>query len=71
MLEKYSTLEWPSEPVPGEANVILPGSVLASARKSAMFLAGNLPVTASTLGTVATLLTGTKSLIGSYLRRLP
>ncbi|MCY1221688.1 hypothetical protein D9M72_337550 [compost metagenome] len=64
---KFSMLTWPSDPAPGEAKLYLPGLALASAMNSCMVLAGTLGCTANTLGIATTLVTGAKSLIGSYL----
>ena len=63
---KFSMLAWPSEPVPGEAKVYLPGLALASATNSCMVLAGTLGCTTKTLGTLITLVMGAKSFTASY-----
>ncbi|MNV82613.1 hypothetical protein D3C71_1763580 [compost metagenome] len=62
---KFSMFAWPSEPLPGEAKVYLPGSALASAMNSFMVLAGTLLWITNTLGTDITLVIGAKSLIAS------
>ncbi|CFO75785.1 Uncharacterised protein [Bordetella pertussis] len=48
----------------------LPGFFLSSSRKPLKSLAGNLGLTATTLAVLAKLVTGWKSLIGSYGRSL-
>ena len=63
---KFSMLAWPSEPVPGEAKVYLPGWALARAMNSFMVLAGTLGWTTNTLGTLITLVMGVKSFLASY-----
>lgn len=62
---KFSILAWPSEPVPGEAKLYLPGLALARAMNSFMVLAGTLALITNTLGTDITLVMGAKSLTGS------
>ncbi len=52
--------------MPGVPNVSAPGFVLASAISSAVVLAGTPGWTTSTLGVVASRITGAKSLTMSY-----
>src|SRR6266581_7419861 len=60
-----SPLRWGVDPVAGWAKLYLPGLAFTSAISSRTVLAGTSGLTISTLGEVATNVTGAKSLIGS------
>lgn len=63
--EKNSIKMWPADPMPGLANVNIPGFALAAATKSSRLFSGELAGTTVMLGTVTMLVMGAKSLIGS------
>src|SRR6516225_11618737 len=61
-----SPTRWGGVPVPGEAKLYLPGFALMRATSSLTVFAGNVGLTVSTAGADTAMVTGSKSLVGSY-----
>src|SRR5215468_2755635 len=64
-----SPTRWGGVPVPGEAKLYLPGLALIRATRSWTVRAGSDGCTVSTAGAETAMVTGSKSLMGSYATR--